>query len=80
MEIINCSIKNKMACSFAWGRDTFGWGVREASSSWKYWALAAKVNTSIFKKLVTCQRCHKSNSHTTATISAGAFPVPQTFS
>lgn len=48
MEIINCSIKNKMACTFAWGRDTFGWGV---SSSWKYGALAAKVNTSIFKTL-----------------------------
>ena len=50
-EIINGSIKNKMACSFAWGRDTFGKGVGKESSSWKYWALAAKVNTSIFKKL-----------------------------
>lgn len=44
-EIINCSIKNKMASSFAWGRDTFRWGVGEETSNWKYWALAAKAHT-----------------------------------
>lgn len=66
MEITNCSIKN----------NSMQFWVGKVSSSSKYRAFTGNLNTSICEKL---SESHTNNvaSHTTATTSAGAFPVPQ---